>query len=240
MSRIEIIDVQVKDNPCSFLSTFKFEVTFECFDGLPEDLDFKIIYVGSAASSEYDQILDSVLVGPVPAGKHKFLFEAKCPDVTKMPLQDTLGVTVVLLTCSYLKNEFVRIGYYVNNEYDDEELTANPPQQLQFDRVRRNVLAECPRVTRFAINWENDTPVENLDAFGIPKQLIGNMNEFSNHGNIDFSDLNLYPQSGKNPVIAGAAKLGHTLLQGGDPNQVQQECFAKAKEGELMHEQHIS
>ena len=39
------------------------------------DLEWKIIYVGSAESEEYDQTLDSVLVGPVPAGRHMFVFQ---------------------------------------------------------------------------------------------------------------------------------------------------------------------
>lgn len=41
------------------------------------DLEWKIIYVGSAESEEYDQVLDSVLVGPVPAGRHMFVFEVR-------------------------------------------------------------------------------------------------------------------------------------------------------------------
>ena len=41
------------------------------------DLEWKIIYVGSASSESYDQVLDSVLVGPVPQGTHKFLFEVQ-------------------------------------------------------------------------------------------------------------------------------------------------------------------
>jgi histone chaperone ASF1 len=45
------------------------------------------------------------------------------------------------------------VGYYVNNEYDSEELNAEPPAKPLLDRVRRNVLAEKPRVTRFAIKW---------------------------------------------------------------------------------------
>jgi TRAP-type uncharacterized transport system substrate-binding protein len=39
------------------------------------DLEWKIVYVGSAESEDYDQILDSVLVGPVPGGKHMFVFQ---------------------------------------------------------------------------------------------------------------------------------------------------------------------
>ena len=39
------------------------------------DLEWKIIYVGSASTEEHDQELDSVLVGPIPMGSHKFVFQ---------------------------------------------------------------------------------------------------------------------------------------------------------------------
>lgn len=39
------------------------------------DLEWKIIYVGSAESDVHDQVLDSVLVGPVPIGRHTFVFQ---------------------------------------------------------------------------------------------------------------------------------------------------------------------
>lgn len=84
---------------------------------------------------------------------NKFIFEADPPNLRRIPTSEILGVTVILLTCSYDGREFVRVGYYVNNEYDSEELNAEPPAKPDIDRVRRNVLAEKPRVTRFAIKW---------------------------------------------------------------------------------------
>ena len=39
------------------------------------DLEWKIIYVGSASTEDHDQVLDSVLVGPIPMGSHKFVFQ---------------------------------------------------------------------------------------------------------------------------------------------------------------------
>jgi histone chaperone ASF1 len=33
-----------------------------------------MIYVGSAESAEYDQVLDSIMVGPIPVGINKFVF----------------------------------------------------------------------------------------------------------------------------------------------------------------------
>lgn len=104
-------------------------------------------------SDQYDQELDSLLVGPIPIGVNKFVFEADAPNTSRIPETDILGVTVVLLTCAYDGREFVRVGYYVNNEYDSEELNAEPPAKPLVDRVKRNVLAEKPRVTRFAIKW---------------------------------------------------------------------------------------
>lgn len=83
-----------------------------------------------------------------------FVFQADSPDPSKIPVQDAVGVTVVLLTCSYRAQEFIRVGYYVNNEYNDPELKENPPAVPQFDKLLRNILATNPRVTRFKIDWD--------------------------------------------------------------------------------------
>ena len=56
-------------------------------------------------------------MGPVPVGISKFVLQADAPDPARISQQDLVGVTVVLITCSYREKEFVRIGYYVNNEY---------------------------------------------------------------------------------------------------------------------------
>lgn len=72
MAKVHIVNVVVLDNPSSFSNPFQFEITFECIEDLKEDLEWKIIYVGSAESEAYDQTLDTVYVGPVPEGKNFF------------------------------------------------------------------------------------------------------------------------------------------------------------------------
>ena len=89
----------------------------------------------------------------------KFPFEADAPDTKRIPDSDVIGVTVILLTCAYDGREFVRVGYYVNNEYDSPELNDDPPAKPIIERVRRNILAEKPRVTRFAIKWRVPGPI---------------------------------------------------------------------------------
>lgn len=154
MAKVHITNVVVLDNPSPFLNPFQFELTFECIEELKEDLEWKMIYVGSAETEEHDQILDTIYVGPIPEGRHMFVFQAPPPDVQRIPENDALGVTVVLLTCSYRGQEFVRVGYFINNEYCDE-LRENPPPKPQFDKVIRNILGSQPRVTRFKINWDD-------------------------------------------------------------------------------------
>lgn len=162
MAKVHVCNVVVLDNPSLFFNPFQFEITFECIEDLKEDLEWRIIYVGSAESEDYDQILDTVYVGPVPEGRHMFVFQADPPDPNKIPVQDAVGVTVVLLTCSYRNREFIRVGYYVNNEYTDPELKENPPSTPQFDKLQRNILATNPRVTRFKIDWDDNPGVENI------------------------------------------------------------------------------
>ncbi|CAR24046.1 Histone chaperone [Lachancea thermotolerans] len=156
MSIVSLLGINVLNNPAKFTDPYEFEITFECLEPLKNDLEWKLTYVGSSRSLEHDQELDSILVGPVPVGVNKFLFTADPPSPELIPASELVSVTVILLSCSYDGREFVRVGYYVNNEYDNEELRENPPAKVQVDQVVRNILAEKPRVTRFNIIWDNE------------------------------------------------------------------------------------
>lgn len=92
----------------------------------------------------------------MPVGVNKFVFQADPPNLSRIPDGEIIGVTVILLTCSYDEREFVRVGYYVNNEYTDEALIADPPTKTVVEKVQRSILAEKPRVTRFAIKWDSE------------------------------------------------------------------------------------
>mmetsp|Transcript_37471 Transcript_37471/g.91083 ORF Transcript_37471/g.91083 Transcript_37471/m.91083 type:complete len:294 (+) Transcript_37471:497-1378(+) len=127
MALVNVVNMVVLDNPTCFTNPFQFEITFECLQELDDDLEWKVLYVGSAQDSSRDQILDEILVGPVPVGINKFVLQADAPDPTKLSQEDLLGVTVVLVTCSYKEREFVRVGYYVNNEYHDPNAPPAPP-----------------------------------------------------------------------------------------------------------------
>ncbi len=116
--------------------------------------------------------------------------QADAPDISQIPEGDVLGVTVVLVTCSYREKEFVRVGYYVNNEYTEEyDEEVGPPKPLDMNKVRRSVLAEKPRVTRFPIQWgdNKDEEIENVQHNGQEGQSMEEAKMASANGGADDS-----------------------------------------------------
>jgi histone chaperone ASF1 len=134
------------------------------------DIEWKVTYVGCANDPTQDQVLEEVLVGPVSVGINNFVLTAPAPDFSIIPVGDLIGVTVLLISCSYLEQEFVKIGYYVNNEYNDPAAAAvdGPegqiqipiPSQIQIQNMYRNILADKPIVTRINIDWSGNGGME--------------------------------------------------------------------------------
>ena len=158
MAAATILAVSVVNNPAPFSEQIVLQVQYECYTALQDDLEWKVIYVGSAESESHDQVLDSAFVGPVTPGTYQFRMECPPPDPARIPSADLVGVTALLLTCSYRGKEFVRVGYYVNNEYTDAALLEAPPDPPLLDKLERNVLADHPRVTTFAIEFDEPLP----------------------------------------------------------------------------------
>eukprot|EP00005_Dracoamoeba_jomungandri_P005857 CAMPEP_0174260360 /NCGR_PEP_ID=MMETSP0439-20130205/9663_1 /TAXON_ID=0 /ORGANISM="Stereomyxa ramosa, Strain Chinc5" /LENGTH=171 /DNA_ID=CAMNT_0015344587 /DNA_START=6 /DNA_END=521 /DNA_ORIENTATION=- len=154
MACIQLTNVGVLDNPSTFNDPFSFEISFECISELSDDLEFKLVYVGSASGPEHDQELESVQVGPIGMGIHKFIFKAPPPNPEKIPQSDFLGVTVILLSAYYQAQEFVRVGFYVTHEYDGKtELSEEELKSMDISKITRNILDSKPRVTNFDIAW---------------------------------------------------------------------------------------
>ncbi|EPS98896.1 hypothetical protein FOMPIDRAFT_1051127 [Fomitopsis schrenkii] len=165
MSLVTIRNVEFLNNPARFTDPYHFRVTFECIAPLPEDLEWRLIYVSSPGDEELDQELDDCLVGPVPVGVNAFEFEGSAPNPSKIPPEDVLGVAALILTGSYKDQEFVRVGYYQNTEYDNEEMKEALPEPIRFDRLVRDINSK-PRVTRFQIKWDISPQQQSGQAIG--------------------------------------------------------------------------
>jgi len=167
MSVVTIRDVIFLNNPARFSDDYKFRVTFECIAPLKDDLEWKLIFVSSPDKENLDQELDDCMVGPVPVGVNSFEFSSPAPNPQLIPKEDALGVAAIILTGAYRDQEFVRVGYYQNTEYDNQEMNENRPENIVWDRLVRDV-SNKPRVTRFSIKWDTDHGVQSAPS--IPGQ----------------------------------------------------------------------
>ena len=90
------------------------------------------------------------------------------PDHTKVPSKDILGVTVIMITAMYRRQEFFRCSYFVYNNYSDDAV-AHHKSVLEIEKVTRSILIKEPRIRMNEILWDYPKSVEiveeNLDSF---------------------------------------------------------------------------
>ena len=188
MSSINILNIIPKNIISKFTDPFSFEVIFEVLSELKKEMEWKMIYIGSAEDKKYDQILETIEIdGPFHLGSMKFEFTGEAPDINLIPESEVLGVTAVILCCSYNNQEFFRCGYYLNNVYDNEEMNLNPPEKVDKNRIIRSLLADKPRITRFDIEWDN----ENNNGINNNSENKENENFMFKEGKMDIQQFNL-------------------------------------------------
>eukprot|EP00659_Diplonema_papillatum_P006988 gene6988-10767_t len=112
----------VSPNPAQFTDVYQWRVRLDVLEELKSDVEFKVVWIGSSSSSEYDEILEECEVGPLAVGANEFVLEHNAPNWRLIPPEDLLSVTVVIIALSYRGHEFLRVGYYVNVAYDVDTL----------------------------------------------------------------------------------------------------------------------
>ena len=194
MSSINILNIIPKTTTSKFTDPFSFEIIFEVLSELKKEMEWKMIYIGSAEDKKYDQILETIEIdGPFHLGSMKFEFTGEAPDISLIPESELLGVTAIVLCCSYNNQEFFRCGYYLNNLYDNEEMNLNPPEKVDTSHIVRSLLADKPRITRFDIDWDNECMHKNNE-----QEKDNNENFMFKEGKIDGQKFNSFQEDKNN------------------------------------------
>ena len=194
MALVNVLNIIPKTTINKFSDPFSFEIIFEVLSELKKEMEWKMIYIGSAEDKKYDQILETIEIdGPFQLGSMKFEFVGDAPDISKIPETEILGVTAVILCCSYNNQEFFRCGYYLNNLYDNEEMNFNPPEKVDKNHILRSLLADKPRITRFDIDWDNETENKNNE-----QNRNNNENYMFQEGKMDVQQFNALQEDKNN------------------------------------------
>ena len=164
--KVNNIKVKEENKETPILTPFHFTVYFTCSQILKQDIEWSVIYVGNAEDENYDQLLDVVEVGPIShLGDYQFELEVPAPNFHLIPKEEHLGITCILILGKYNKQEFIRVGYYLKNEYwieeeeEEKEVEKEKEQDLYYlNKIKRSILTDMPRVTTFSIYWD-DIPI---------------------------------------------------------------------------------
>lgn len=155
MAACRVADVRVLSLCTPAGEPLIFEITLDVAEPLAEDVLFRCVYIVDAGNPKTDIELEAVDVGNgpgLPVGLMRFNFESDPPSKQAVEEGGALDVGGIYISASYRGAEFCRVGYFVRHEYDDPMLQENPPQVVDWSRLRR-VLSD-PRVTRFPIAWD--------------------------------------------------------------------------------------
>lgn len=171
MSAIVFHSVTCKSPEAPALSELELDVVFEVLDeGLMDDMDLKLSYIhaeenlnGKLAAldedtriSENDELLDELACGPLAkVGKRRVQLLGEHPVFDNMSEKAKLDVAGLVVSASYQRREFYRIGWYVRHEYADAELNLeeNRPVKTDMTKCVRRVRVENPIETKLEIPW---------------------------------------------------------------------------------------
>lgn len=162
---IKVCNVEVLENPSNFLQPFQFKITFTADEDLNNDeYEWKIVYVGSAESKDFDQILLSESLGFYSKGQHDLILRSASIDPDKIPKDELLAPSIVLLVGYHKNKQFFQVGYLVVKEYlDDEE----PDVITEYDKLQKRTVEDFSRIISDAGSSSNaeDESVTLTDAF---------------------------------------------------------------------------
>ncbi|KAG5506373.1 hypothetical protein JKF63_05876 [Porcisia hertigi] len=151
---VQLLEIElIGANPDAYSNQLQWRMRIEALRSLPDTVSVSFVWVGSASSSEYDQVLDEFEVGPLEKGVTEFTLDCDAPQMELVPTGDVLGVTILIISFQYRGQEFLRVGYYTQVAYFDAYLNQNPPPSPQRELLGRFIAMPQPAVTVTPIEW---------------------------------------------------------------------------------------
>lgn len=102
-----------------------------------------------------------MLVGPIPAGRHRFIFEDNVNNLSLIPERDITGETVALITCTYHRQELFLVTTTSTMRTMTQSCGGTCPQARILSAPTEHHGLKF-LMTHFHINWDNNA--DNLEA----------------------------------------------------------------------------
>ena len=156
MSKIRVTNILLNPAPEPFASKITVQIYVDLLAQIANDMEIRAIYIGSAESSEFDQILSQAFIPIKDLGQSYFELSMDAPDIEQIPtLEDLLGPSVLMVCALYNNQEFFRCSYFVyNNDIRKDAIELNE-ENFDVNSIYRCFLTDKPRIKLSDIDWED-------------------------------------------------------------------------------------
>ena len=156
MSKIRVTNIMLNSNPEPFVSPINVQIYIDLLSKITNDLEIKVVYIGSAESSEFDQVLTNVSIPLKELGQCYFELSMNPPDIEKIPtIEDLLGPSVLMVCAFYNNQEFFRCSYFVYNNDIKKDSSELNEENFDINSIYRCFLTDKPRIKLTDIDWED-------------------------------------------------------------------------------------
>ena len=122
MASIQLKEIELQSpNPALYTTPFQFRLAVDVLDDLREDMEVRVVWVGSCATLAADQTLTEDLIGPLGLGTTQCTIDVPAPQWARVPESHLLGETIISVVLLFREKEFCRASYIVNVEYVDDK-----------------------------------------------------------------------------------------------------------------------
>ena len=138
-------------------------LSLEVHRKLPEPIEVVFGWMGSAATSKDDVVLDELEAGPLDVGRSVMDLDCDPPRLKSLKQSEIVGNTAVFISLRYRGREFVQVAVLANVSFRTEALEDNPPDVLTASVLSRHLFTKKTHVTRHDISW-GDVPAQTQET----------------------------------------------------------------------------
>lgn len=99
------------------------------------------------------------------------------PNYSLVPDQSEILDSTIIMVEAYFNNHiFFRCSYLIRHFYPDQELADNPPDNVVFEKLNREILVNNPIVTLYELAWKDVADSNFQNASNVDTEHFKNIN----------------------------------------------------------------
>ena len=147
----------ISDNPAPFASSYRWRITVEAQDALPDPCDI-IFSWADIEKPDKDVILDELEVGPFAVGKNVIEVDCDAPELEDLDPTKILDDMCIGVSFKYRGKDFTYAGFQVRPRWADPKHEIEMPEKFTADLLVRELISSKRYLKSMSIDWGISLP----------------------------------------------------------------------------------